>query len=214
MATNGAWYPALKRGIDLGGAGLALIITSPLLLAIAVAVKLDSRGPVLFRQRRVGLKERRFTMLKFRTMIHDNDDTIHRDYYRKLVQGEAESRKSADGEEVFLLDDPRVTNAGRFLRRTSLDELPNLINVLRGDMSLVGPRPPIEYEVAYYDERAKRRLEVKPGMTGLAQIGGRGSLSFEQVIACDLDYIDRRSISLDLRILARTIPAVLRRRGV
>jgi lipopolysaccharide/colanic/teichoic acid biosynthesis glycosyltransferase len=153
-------------------------------------------------------------MLKFRTMVHGNDDAIHRDYYRRLVEGRAEPRITAEGEEVFLLDDPRITRVGRFLRRTSLDELPNLVNIVRGEMSLVGPRPPIDYEVDHYDARARRKLAVRPGMTGLAQVSGRGSLTFQQVIDYDLEYVESRSLTLDLQILLRTLPAVLRKRGV
>lgn len=216
MATRrpGRWYPAVKRGVDIVGSLVLLVVTSPLFLIIAAAIKLDSEGPLLFRQTRVGVGGRPFTMLKFRTMIHNNDEMIHREYYRRLVQGEAEPRKNEEGEDVFLLDDPRVTRVGRVLRRTSLDELPNLLNVLLGDMSLVGPRPPISYEVEMYDDRALGKLAVKPGMTGLAQVSGRGALTFDQVIAYDLDYVAHRSLGLDFRILLRTIPAVLKRRGV
>lgn len=207
-------YRIVKRLFDLVGAVVVLVLSLPVWLVAAAAVKLDSPGPVLFRQTRVGRGGRHFTMLKFRTMLHGNDETIHREYYRRLIQGQAEPRVNEEGEEVFLLDDPRVTRVGRFLRRTSLDELPNLLNVLRGDMSLVGPRPPIPYEVELYDDRALGKLDVKPGMTGLAQVSGRGALTFDQVIDFDLEYVDRRSLSLDLLILLRTVPAVVRRRGV
>jgi lipopolysaccharide/colanic/teichoic acid biosynthesis glycosyltransferase len=153
-------------------------------------------------------------MLKFRSMVPDADESLHRDYYQQLVDGTAEARVNEDGDPVFLLDDPRVTRVGRFLRRTSLDELPNLLNVLQGSMSLVGPRPPIPYEVQLYDERSKAKLEVKPGMTGLAQVSGRGSLTFAEIIDYDLEYVERASLGLDLMILLKTLPVVLTRRGV
>lgn len=207
-------YEAAKRLVDIVASFLLLLVASLPMGIIAVLVKLDSRGPALFTQTRAGRNRAPFTMYKFRTMIHGNDPRIHEEFYRDLVEGTAESRTGDDGEQVFLLDDPRVTRVGKYLRKLSLDELPNLVNVLRGDMSLVGPRPPIPYEVEMYDERSLRRLEVRPGLTGLAQVKGRGSLTFEQIIEYDLDYVDRRSMRLDLWILARTIPAVLFRRGV
>ncbi|NIA24102.1 MAG: sugar transferase [Gammaproteobacteria bacterium] len=200
--------------MDIVGSALLLVVTSPVFLVVAAAIKLDSPGPVFFKQTRVGRGGAEFTMVKFRSMVHDNDESVHREYYRRFVEGRAESRRNEEGDEVFLLDDARVTRVGRILRRTSLDELPNLLNVLRGEMSLVGPRPPISYEVEFYDEHALRKLLVKPGMTGLAQVSGRGALTFDEVIGYDLDYIDRRSLRMDVGILLRTIPAVARRRGV
>ncbi len=211
---GGPRYRLVKRVIDVVLGVVALILASPLMVAIAVAIKLDSRGPAVFTQRRMGKHRTLFTMHKFRTMQHENDPSIHREYYTDLVRGTAEARTTEEGEPVFLLDDPRVTRVGRFLRKTSLDELPNLIDVIAGSMSLVGPRPPLDYEVELYDERAMQRLAVKPGMTGLAQISGRGSLTFPEIIEKDLEYIRTRSIRKDLAILAKTIPAVLRRRGV
>jgi lipopolysaccharide/colanic/teichoic acid biosynthesis glycosyltransferase len=147
-------------------------------------------------------------------MRRDGDESIHRDYMARLVRGTADSRVNENGEEVYLLDDPRVTPVGRLLRKASIDELPNLFNVVKGDMSLVGPRPPIPYEVELYDERAMGRLAVKPGVTGLAQVRGRGSLTFEEIVELDLEYIENRGLLFDLRILAATIPAVVRKRGV
>lgn len=208
------FYVASKRIIDVILGLVALVILAPVMVVIAVAIRLDSSGPALFRQRRVGLDGAEFTMIKFRTMQHGNDEGAHREYYRALVEGRAESRDAGNGQRVFLLDDPRVTRLGSLLRRTSLDELPNLFNVLAGSMSLVGPRPPIDYEVAMYDTRSKRKLAAKPGMTGLAQVSGRGALNFDQIIDLDLEYIERRSLGLDLKLLMLTIPAVLRRRGV
>lgn len=207
-------YDVLKRLLDLVVGSIALIITSPFFVLTALAVKLGSRGPVFFRQQRVGRNEQEFTLIKFRTMKPHNDDSIHRQYTKDLIKGTAESRVNERGEEIFLLDDPRITKVGKFIRKISLDELPNLLNVLAGDMSLVGPRPPITYEVEEYDDRSRRKLLVKPGMTGLAQVSGRGSLPFEEIIEYDLDYVQRRSMQLDLQILAKTIPAVVFRKGV
>ncbi len=207
-------YETAKRLLDLVGSLLGLLLLSPVMVFLALLVRLDSKGPVLFRQVRVGRGGREFVMYKFRSMTYPNDDAVHEEYYRRLVAGEAQARLNEAGEPVYLLDDPRLTRVGRLLRRTSLDELPNLINVLGGSMSLVGPRPPIPYEVSHYDQLARRRLEVKPGMTGLAQVRGRGSLSFREIIEADIEYVDRRSLWLDLSILIKTVPAVLLRRGV
>jgi len=204
----------VKRLLDIVGSLVGLIVTSPAIAAIALAVKLDSPGPAFFAQTRVGLNRRRFTLFKFRTMRTDGDESLHKEYMSELVRGDAGSRLNKEGDVVYLLDDPRVTSVGAFLRRTSLDELPNLVNVLRGEMSLVGPRPPIPYEVEMYDRRSLGRLAVKPGLTGLAQVRGRGSLTFKEIVELDLEYIESRSLLLDLRILLETIPSVLGRRGV
>ena len=206
-------YVISKRVLDLVAGTVALVLLAPLMLLLAVVVRIDSHGPALFRQTRIGLNGQPFTMIKFRTMEHDNDESQHREYYRSLVEGTAESRESG-GDKVFLLDDPRITRSGAWLRRMSLDELPNLFNVLGGSMSLVGPRPPIDYEVEMYDTRSKRKLAAKPGMTGLAQVSGRGTLTFEEIIDLDLEYIERRTLLFDVGLLLWTIPAVLRRRGV
>ena len=207
-------YRISKRALDLVVGVIALVLLSPVMLVIALAVVFDSRGPAFFRQTRVGLAGAPFTMIKFRTMEHDNDEAQHKEYYQALVAGTAESRDAGNGDRVFLLDDPRVTRIGAWLRKTSLDELPNLFNVIGGSMSLVGPRPPIDYEVEMYDTRSKGKLAAKPGMSGLAQVSGRGTLNFEQIIELDLEYVATRSFWLDVRLLARTIPAVLWRRGV
>lgn len=204
----------VKRLLDIIGSLVGLFVLSPVLLVIGLAIRLDSPGPALFRQTRVGLDGRQFTMLKFRTMRVGGDDSIHRDYIADLVRGEADSRMNEQGEPVFLLDDPRITRLGDWLRKRSLDELPNLMNVLKGDMSLVGPRPPIPYEVELYDDRARRRISVKPGMTGLAQVNGRGSLTFWEIVELDLKYIDNWSLMLDLKILLETFPSVITQRGV
>ena len=174
----------MKRILDLAGAGLALLLASPLLLLAALAIKLDDRGPVLYRQRRVGRHGEEFDLLKLRTMI---------------VGAEAQGAGWA-----VNAGDPRITRAGRVLRRLSLDELPQLWNVVRGEMSLVGPRPTLAYQVERYTPRQRRRLEVKPGITGWAQVQGRARVPWDDRIEFDVWYVEHRSLWLDLRILART----------
>ncbi len=207
-------YRILKRVIDIALSGVALFFLWPILLIIAVVIRVDSPGSPFFLQTRVGRDGREFQMIKFRTMFADNDESKHRDYMEKHVRGETQPRENEEGQEVYLLDDERVTRVGGFLRRTSIDELPNLVNVLAGSMSIVGPRPPIPYEVEHYDERALRRLSVKPGMTGYAQIRGRGALTFKDMVDYDLEYIDDRSLMTDFKVIFGTIPAVVRKRGV
>lgn len=207
-------YDAVKRLFDLVAGSLGLLVLSPLLVAISVAVRVDTPGPIFFRQKRLGRDAVPFTMTKFRTMAVDNDDSAHREFMVRHVQGQSSTRENEEGAEVFLLEDERITRVGKVLRRTSLDELPNLVNVIGGSMSIVGPRPPIPYEVEHYDSRAMTRMQVKPGMTGYAQIRGRGSLTFDEMVSYDLEYIEDRSLWTDLKIVAATIPAVLFKRGV
>jgi exopolysaccharide biosynthesis polyprenyl glycosylphosphotransferase len=192
-----------KRAIDIVGAALLLVILSPLSAAIAIAIRLESPGPVYFRQRRVGLHGRTLEVVKFRSMTRDAED--RRD-------GLAE-RNEIRGHAFKLTDDPRITRVGRWLRQLSLDELPQLWNVLRGEMSLVGPRPPLPSEVSGYDIWHRRRLSMKPGMTGLWQVNARRERDFDRWVEDDLEYIDRWSLWLDMRIMLRTIPAVLSREG-
>lgn len=201
----------VKRAIDIAGAAALLALTSPLLLLSAILIRLDSRGPVLHLQERCGRGGRRFTCLKLRTMRHGSDEGPHRRYVQGLVTGRSETR-SENG--VFkLAADDRVTRVGALLRRTSIDELPQLWNVLVGDMSLVGPRPPLPYEVELYDERQHRRLTVKPGLTGLWQVSGRNQLSYRDMCELDLEYIRTWTHGLDVRILLRTLPVVLLNSG-
>ena len=199
---------SFKRMMDVTGALFALLVFSPLFLLIAVAVKLSSKGPILFRQPRIGQFGRRFTFLKFRSMYVNNSADIHKEYVRKLIAGNAD-QKGRDG--VFkITDDPRVTPVGKFLRRTSLDELPQFINVLIGEMSLVGPRPPVPYEVEAYDVWHRRRLlEARPGITGLWQVNGRSRTKFDEMVRLDLQYARKQSLWLDLKILLRTPAAVV-----
>ncbi len=202
----------IKQVMDFAGSALMLMLCTPLFLIIAVAIKASSKGPVLFRQQRVGQYGRCFTFLKFRSMLTDNDHSVHKEYTTKLIAGQLEHRPSNGNEEgVYkLTNDPRITRLGKFLRRTSLDELPQLVNVLKGDMSLVGPRPAIPYELAAYQTWHRRRvLEVKPGITGLWQVTGRSSVKFDEMVRLDLRYATSWSPWLDIRILMRTPRAVI-----
>jgi lipopolysaccharide/colanic/teichoic acid biosynthesis glycosyltransferase len=204
---------SLKRAIDLLGSVILLILFLPLLVLIAIAVKVTSKGPVFFKQQRVGQHGRYFTFLKFRSMRDRNDHGAHHEYVKQMLAGNAERiSPNGNGEGVYkLVNDPRITSLGRFLRRTSLDELPQFFNVLRGDMSLVGPRPPIPYEVAAYQTWHRRRvLQVKPGITGLWQVTGRSRVSFDEMVRLDLQYANFWSLSLDFKILMRTPAAVIK----
>jgi lipopolysaccharide/colanic/teichoic acid biosynthesis glycosyltransferase len=201
--------------MDVIGSLGALVLFSPILLLLAVIVKLTSRGPIFFRQERIGQYGKRFTFLKFRSMYFGNDSTIHQQYIQDLISGSA-SRENGDvGRTVYkLMKDPRVTPFGRFLRKSSLDELPQLFNVLLGQMSLVGPRPPIPYEFACYDVWHKPRLlAVKPGITGLWQVEGRSRVPFDTMVRLDLQYARSWSLWLDIKILLQTPRAVLMGEG-
>ncbi len=189
----------LKRAIDIAGAMLAILVGWPVFLAIAIAIKLDSRGPVLYRAQRTGRKGRTFTCYKFRTMCVDAD----------RLKKDLEHKNERSGILFKISNDPRITRVGKFLRKYSLDELPQLINVLRGDMSLVGPRPPLASEVEQYDIAHLRRLDVLPGMTGLWQVEARQDPSFDSYISLDTAYVENWTLWLDLKILARTVGVVL-----
>ncbi len=204
-----------KRALDLVGASLGLIFLSPLFLLISLLIKLDSPGPAIFKQKRVGKNGRIFTFYKFRSMYVNSDDEIHRDYVAGLLRGETRKlAKKVGADRVFkLADDPRVTRIGRFLRRASLDELPQLFNVLKGEMSLVGPRPPIPYEVELYEDWHMKRLSVLPGITGYWQVEGRANKDYNEMVKMDLQYIKNWSLWLDLKILFKTIKVVLSREG-
>jgi lipopolysaccharide/colanic/teichoic acid biosynthesis glycosyltransferase len=197
----------VKRSIDVAGSLAALILTSPLLVVISVVIKSTSKGPILFTQERIGQYGRRFRCLKFRSMYFRSDNTIHKEYIRRFISGENGIQEAAGSQHaVFKLTaDPRVTPIGRLLRRTSLDELPQFLNVLLGQMSLVGPRPPVPYEVEAYDTWHRRRLlAVKPGITGLWQVEGRSSVKFDDMVRLDLRYAMSWNLGLDLKILLRT----------
>jgi lipopolysaccharide/colanic/teichoic acid biosynthesis glycosyltransferase/GGDEF domain-containing protein len=201
----------IKRGIDIVGSAALLLVLSPFLLVIMALIKLTSKGPMLFEQERLGQFGARFKCLKFRTMYANNDPKIHQDYVQQFIAGKAGLDKSEGAAKPVykLVKDPRVTSVGGFLRKTSLDELPQFWNVLRGDMSLVGPRPPVPYEFEVYDIWHRRRvLEVKPGVTGLWQVSGRNRMKFDEMVRLDLRYCQTWSIWLDLKILFATPWAV------
>jgi len=202
-------YRIIKRLIDIIGSLILLVACAPLFLAIMLAVKLTSRGPAVFRQTRVGYRGKRFTFLKFRSMYMNLDRKMHKEYVTHLISG----KYGPVGEQgVYkLANDSRLTPVGRFLRRTSLDELPQFWNVLHGDMSLVGPRPPIPYELALYQPwQVQQLLSVKPGITGIWQIEGRSKTAFEEMVKLNIEYVKHPSILLDLRILFTTPIAVIR----
>ena len=202
----------IKRMMDVTGSLMLLAMLSPVFFFIAAAIKLTSRGPVLFRQQRIGEHGTPFTFLKFRTMYVNNDSSEHREYVRQLIAGQAAKHPTnGNGEGVFkLTNDSRITRVGSLLRRTSLDELPQFVNVLRGEMSLVGPRPPVPYEVEAYATWHRRRvLEAKPGITGLWQVQGRSRVGFDEMVRLDLRYARQSSPWLDLKILWQTPKAVI-----
>lgn len=220
-------YYLLKRVMDVSIVLLSLLFLLPLLAIIALIIKLDSPGSALFVQERVGAKRvtingrtrwvvQTFPFFKFRTMRTDADSKLHEEYMKAYIAGDESKMAQQDGkssESYKLTGDPRVTRVGKFLRATSLDELPQLWNVLRGDMSLVGPRPPIPYEVEMYNKEHFGRFGTLPGITGLWQVSGRCETTFEEMVELDLEYIEMKSVMQDLKILFMTIPAVISERG-
>jgi exopolysaccharide biosynthesis polyprenyl glycosylphosphotransferase len=201
----------VKRASDLFIATLALVALSPLWLLIALLIKLDSRGPVFYKQERVGMDGRIFLFYKFRSMQVGSDDATHREYQRAYISGHTESNLGDEDRPVFKLrTDQRITRVGALLRKTSLDELPQLFNVLRGDMSIVGPRPPIPYEVENYQVWHRKRLDMKPGITGLWQVSGRNRIPFDEMVRMDLYYIENWSLLLDIKIILQTLPVMWR----
>jgi lipopolysaccharide/colanic/teichoic acid biosynthesis glycosyltransferase len=198
------WNRFAKRLMDVVLGTIAFLISIPLWIIISLAIKLDSRGPILFRQDRSGRDGRIFKMIKFRSMVIDAEEKLrHMEHLNEEKTGLI----------IRLRDDPRVTGVGKHLRKFSLDEIPQFLNVIKGDMSLIGPRPPSPDEYARYDRRQKRRLEVKPGLTGLWQVSGRKDTDFNFMVEKDLEYIEKRNFYLDLCILIRTVPAVLMGKG-
>jgi exopolysaccharide biosynthesis polyprenyl glycosylphosphotransferase len=207
------WKLRLKRTVDVAVALVGGIVVLPVLVLVALAIKLTSPGPILYKQQRVGRNGREFAFFKFRSMYADTDDRAHREYAEALMRGEP-AGVNIRGEKVYkLIDDPRVTAVGRFIRATSLDEFPQFWNVIRGDMSLVGPRPCLPYEWELYEEWQRPRLSVLPGITGLWQVSGRSQVPFEEMVLLDLHYIANWSPSLDLRLLLKTVPVVLNGSG-
>ena len=199
----------IKRSFDMFIASAGLVLTSPLLLLLAIAIRIDSPGPVFFRQVRVGRYGDPFTILKFRTMYHEADEGVHKRHLERLLDS-----PNAQTLAIRLDNDQRITRAGRFLRKWSLGELPNLWNVLKGDMSMVGPRPLVPYEVEALDGASLNRLTVRPGVTGLAQVNGRLDSSLQERADYDVRYAEHCSIPRDLSILARTVPTLLGRKGI
>src|SRR3954451_4319280 len=214
-ATESRWQAAVRRAIDLTLSTTLIVVFSPVLLGVAIAIRLDSRGPVFFRQRRVGLEQREFTLFKFRSMRVDADPRGHREYVTALIKGQAEAQGESDRKDLYKLAvDDRITPVGRWIRRWSLDELPQLFNVLGGDMALVGPRPAIPYEVEAYPSWYLQRFTVRPGLTGLWQVSGRNERTYEEMVRLDIEYAESQSLWRHLRILLMTVVVVLLRRGV
>jgi len=208
---NAGSYP-LKRSLDVLGAIAALLLLSPLMLVVALLVALTSPGPVIFKQVRLGKRGVPFNFYKFRSMYCKVDDRIHREYVTKLIAGEREGLNQGEATKPLykMKNDPRITRVGRLLRKTSIDELPQLFNVLKGDLSLVGPRPPLPYEAEKYQSwHLRRMLEIKPGITGLWQVNGRSKTSFDDMVRMDLQYVRTCSLALDLKILVKTVKVVL-----
>ncbi len=218
-AARGVWTPervqpraltsAAKRAFDVVFSLAVIVLGMPFFALIAALIKLTSEGPVLFVQERIGLDGRPFRFYKFRTMTVDAGDDVHREFVTRFIHGNVMELRDGEGQRVFKLTrDPRVTSIGRFLRRTSLDELPQFINVLRGEMSIVGPRPPLAYEYEHYREWHKGRMVVRPGLTGLWQVSGRSTVPFDEMVMLDLYYIENWSFLLDLKIILRTLPVM------
>ncbi|MGB5756984.1 MAG: sugar transferase [Acidimicrobiales bacterium] len=198
----------VKRGIDVVGATILLVMLAPLLAAVAVSIKATSRGPIIFRQSRLGLDRRPFTVYKFRSMRVDADPDVHRRFLNHQLALGAEGCE-AEIQHFKVTDDNRVTAVGLIIRRLSIDELPQLVNVIKGQMSLVGPRPDLAYSLELYQPHHYRRFNVVPGMTGLWQVSGRSNLSFVEMLELDVVYADTWSLATDIGILARTIPVLL-----
>lgn len=203
---------AIVRALDVSIALMLLVLAAPVLVIAALAIRLESPGPAIFRQRRLGQDRRAFTVYKLRTMRARADSEVHRAYVRALIDEADAPPAGGPGQPVYkLTSDDRVTRVGHFLRRSSLDELPQLVNVLIGDMSIVGPRPVIAYETEQYPNSFHRRFQVKPGMTGLWQVSGRSRRTYREMIALDIEWVERQSIGLYVSIVARTPGALLRR---
>lgn len=204
----------IKRVMDLILSSMGLLITSPVLALSGVLIKASSPGPVFFKQTRLGKNGHPFTIYKLRTMVNDQGDDIHRRYLKDFISNGQTAGENKQGEKLFkLADDPRITRVGKFLRRLSLDEIPQLINVIRGEMSLVGPRPPLPYEVKLYEDWHTKRLQVKPGITGLWQVSARSAVGFDDMVMLDLYYVEHWSLLFDLQLLLKTIPVAISGKG-
>jgi lipopolysaccharide/colanic/teichoic acid biosynthesis glycosyltransferase len=209
-----AGYAAAKRALDVAVVLIVLIVGLPIWLLLALLIKLTSPGPVFYRGTVVGRGGAPFRYFKFRTMIAGGDNTAHKQWLEQFVKQDAAFAEDESGKKVFkVVNDPRITSVGRILRKLSLDEVPQMLNVLTGDMSLVGPRPPVPYEYQHYDDYARQRLSVPPGITGLYQVTARSQVGFSGMVAIDLDYIRRRSLWLDLQIMVKTPVVMLLGKG-
>jgi len=197
------WQRLVKRVLDVVLASVTLLILAPVFVLVALWVRIDSRGPVIFRQERIGLGGKPFEMLKFRSMVANADPAVHRAFLA------SQANNPSNFNYFKVQGDPRITRAGRIIRKTSLDELPQLINVIRGDMSLVGPRPDVEYSLEQYEPHHHRRFDVLPGITGLWQVSGRSTVSLQEMLELDVGYVDTWSLSGDLWLLVKTIPEVV-----
>ncbi len=206
-------YLRAKRIFDIVFTLLILLPLCVVIVIVAVLIRIDSKGPIFFRQKRIGLNGAEFHMFKFRSMYMNADDSAHREAIKKYMNG-AILNGNIDMENMYkLVDDPRVTRVGRFIRKTSIDELPQFFNVLRGEMTLVGPRPPLPYEVEEYSPRDCMRLSGKPGLTGTWQVYGRSRVTFKKMVEMDLEYLEQQSLLEDLKLIALTLPVMLKGRG-
>lgn len=203
----------MKRMLDIMFTLLLFPFLCLVMLAVAVLIRIDSKGPIFFRQKRLGCDGVEFVLLKFRSMYVYTDDSIHREAVKQYMHGNALHDQKATAPLYKLVDDPRITRVGRFIRKTSLDELPQFMNVLRGEMSLVGPRPPLAYEVAEYSEYDQLRLCGKPGLTGTWQVYGRSRVTFHEMVEMDVAYLRQQSILQDLKLIALTLPVMVMGRG-
>ena len=206
-------YLRVKRILDIV---FTLLILIPLFIVIAICaalIRIDSKGPIFFRQKRIGMNGVEFDMFKLRSMYVDSDDSVHREFIKQYINGARLNGKENSDNLYKLVDDPRVTRVGRFIRKYSIDELPQFINVLRGEMTLVGPRPPLPYEVEEYSSRDMIRLSGKPGLTGTWQVYGRSRVPFKKMVEMDVEYLREQSILQDLKLIVLTLPVMLRGRG-
>lgn len=206
-------YLRAKRILDVVFTLLILIPLGIVIAIVALMIRLDSKGPVFFRQKRVGLNGVDFVMFKFRSMYVNSDDSSHREAIEQYMNGNALNDDMDSGVQYKLSDDPRITRVGRFIRKTSIDELPQFLNVLRGEMTLVGPRPPLPYEVEFYTSHDRLRLCGKPGLTGTWQVYGRSRVPFHNMVEMDIEYLQQQSIWQDLKLIALTVPVMISGRG-
>jgi lipopolysaccharide/colanic/teichoic acid biosynthesis glycosyltransferase len=206
-------YLRKKYLLDMIFTLIALIPICLIILIVSVLIRINSKGPIFYRQKRIGQNGVEFEMLKFRSMYVNSDDVIHREAVSKFMNGQTLSDTSRSDLSYKQVNDPRITRVGRFIRKTSIDEIPQFFNILRGEMTLVGPRPPLPYEVEFYSPEAYQRLCGKPGLTGIWQVYGRSRVSFSRMVEMDIEYLKQQSIKQDLKVIALTIPVIIKARG-